>query len=163
MTQHGIVNQTQAGAEKWDELKEHPISHQFARGYKASYLKGRNSAALQEALQTLLMDIRANESKKRNIAAAEDVRRGAGSPGDPKNEADVTWDERKRVELPPPIDGARGGLSNLSGGLSLPEPRAVLVHRIDPESITTGTRSNAADIGIFNRPWSGIRSSFTRE
>ena len=58
MGQNGIVNQTQDGAEKWNNPMDYGISHQFARGYKASYLKGRNSLVLQEALQTVLMDVR---------------------------------------------------------------------------------------------------------
>ena len=86
MGQNSIVNQTQAGAEKWDELKDCTISHQYACGYKASYLKGRNSLALQEALQTILMDVRAKESKKTKIIAAGDAFPGAGTApgGDPK-------------------------------------------------------------------------------
>ena len=68
MGQNGIISQSQAGTEKWDTLKMYAISHQFARGYKGSYLKGRNSVALQEALQTLLMDLRLSS------------RRGGSSP-----------------------------------------------------------------------------------
>src|ERR1700754_1108651 len=109
MGQNGIISQTQAGAEKWDALKLYAISHQFACSYKALYLKGRNSAALQEALQTLLMDIRAKQSKRRKIAAVEDVLRGAGKGGEPQDEDDAAREERKRVELPPPAGGSGPG------------------------------------------------------
>src|SRR5437588_9789292 len=65
MGQNGIISHSQAGTEKSDTLKMYAISHQFARGYKGSYLKGRNSVALQEALQTLLMELQAKQSKSK--------------------------------------------------------------------------------------------------
>src|ERR1700704_2396846 len=76
MAQNNIENQTQAGAEKWAEVRDFAISHRYARGYKAGYKKGKNSATLQEALKTILADIRAKESKKRKIATTEDAARG---------------------------------------------------------------------------------------
>ena len=151
MGQNGIISQTHAGAEKLDALKLYSISHQFARSYKASYLKGRNSAALQEALQTLLMDIRAKQSKRRKIAAVEDVLRGAGKGGEPQDEDDAALEERKRVELPPPAGGSGPGPS-LSQELILPQRRSVLVHRIDPEAISA---SGVADIEILDHAWAG--------
>ena len=40
MGQNGITSQSQAGVKKWDAFKMYAISHQYARGYKGSYLKG---------------------------------------------------------------------------------------------------------------------------
>ena len=56
MAQNNIENKTQAGAEKWAEVRDFVIIHRYARGYKAGYTKGKNSATLQEALTTILAD-----------------------------------------------------------------------------------------------------------
>jgi hypothetical protein len=148
MAQNNIENQTQAGAEKWAEVRDFAISHRYARGYKAGYTKGKNSATLQEALTTILADIRAKESKKRKIAAAEDAARGMGDI-DPQNEEEAAAGERRRIGLLPPVGGPRGAIGLASGAL-LPPPRSVLVHRIDPER-----GGGVAAVEVENRPWSG--------
>ena len=45
-------------------MRDFAITHRYAGSYKAGYTKGKNSATLQEALTTILADIRAKESKK---------------------------------------------------------------------------------------------------
>ena len=93
MQNNNIVNLKQARIEKWEGLKDFAISHQFVKGYKASYLKGRNSAALQEDLNILLIDIRPKDTKKRKIATVEDTVRGAMGQ-DPVEEEEAAANER---------------------------------------------------------------------
>ena len=81
----------------------------------------------------------------------EDVLRGAGKGGEPQDKDNAAREKRKRVELPPPAGGSGPGLS-LSQELILPQRRSVLVHRIDPEAIST---SGVADIKILDRAWAG--------
>ena len=100
--------------------------------------------ALQEALQALLMDIRAKQTGKRKIAAAEHAARGVGE--EPENEEEAAAHERKRVDRLPPL---QPGLPFPLRGHSI--RWAVLVQRYDP-MLAPG---NDADVPVLKKPWHG--------
>ena len=153
MQTNDIRNKMQAGAAKWQMLKDYAIGHRLTRGYQQAY-SGKDSVArdLQRALDVLLFDIRQKEALKRKRSDAEEAAfRVAVGP----SQALILASSSQPAQNPsPPLPA----MSVLAPGPALPPPqptyrfsRGVLVSRIDPDELS----EECATTPILDRPWEG--------
>ena len=135
MSENGIRSLTEAEAAKWQALKVFAIGHCLTIRYQYQYNRQTASAMmLQEALQSLLLDILQNEAKRRKPTLTE-AARGARPASSSRQPVEVTLPSPSCVSAPPAS-----------------APRGVIVSRIDPDR-DVGTRF--ASIPIHKRPWEG--------
>jgi hypothetical protein len=161
MKNNGIINRRQAGETKWKGLRVFAISHKYLRGYKAAWGKSDATAKrIQEALDTLLMDIRAKQSKKRRKAAKEASGAGIIDVGEVSG-ADIV-DTGGAIALGPGGSANRQGpttilpvppLMVLQGSQNTPREsvsHAIMVHRIEPEKARNRDGLIVGAVGSFN-------------
>lgn len=168
MQMHEIQNKKQAGATKWQTLKNFAIGHRLTRGYEQAY-NGQDGVAkkLQEALETLLFDIRQKEAVKRKRSDAEEAALAIAAsssravvPSSSLQPARGFLPAQAQAQAQAPAQdqtqALAQALSVLVSALPPPQPtprfsRGVLVSRIDPD--TAG--ADPAMIPVLQRPWEG--------
>ena len=172
MQMHEIQNKKQAGATKWQTLKNFAIGHRLIRGYEQAY-NGQDGVAkkLQEALETLLFDIRQKEAVKRKRSNAEEaalaiaasfskavVPSSSLQPARGFLPAQAQAQAQAQAPAQDQTQALAQDLSVLVSALSPPQPtpcfsRGVLVSRIDPDTAS----ADPAMIPVLQRRWEGRR------